>query len=675
MEVETLRRALLAVPEGSTLAMLALALPASVAVTAGVFRPWLVVAASAAAFAALWWLCPPRAPAAGASVAATLVAVVGTAGWTAVQLHSTGEYVTVDRDPAVYALTALWLVDNPSVAVPMTEAAQAAADVPGARTVGLGFGQSSDPLHPEFVHTVPAMAAVAGWLGGTDTLLRAPVVLGAAALLGVYSLGRRLLGDWWALLPPAALAVAMPLVAFSRSIYSEPLTLAVVAAGAALLVGLLDGTAPRPGRTAVLAGLYLGAAGLARIDGALFVAGGLAAVAAWVVLAGPRREDARSVLRGVAAPAVALVGLGMTDMAVNSGNYLARHGVQAGLAVGAMVAAALLGWLALGAAPRIRAWLAPRRQRVAAAGAALVALVTIGLLSRPLWLESRTFANDEQMTRDIAQRQAEEGLALDGTRSYDELTLEWAAWYHGWLAVGLGLLGIVVLTYQALAGRRPGVLAVLLTLGAPALLYVVRPSITPDHVWAMRRLVTAVVPLLLVAGTALLARLARSSRLGLLAGVGAALVVLGWPLAGWSGLVQVRDRVGQVDEAEAACAHAGDGRVVLANGAPGVDYLPTVRVVCDAQVVALSPTTQESLAQLRRAWGGGPLALVTFDVDAMPWTQRPTAPVHEAELAMWERSLIGAPSRPTVWERTMWAGTVLPDGRVEPVPSLPPSGG
>lgn len=657
--------ALAAAPDAVPLVALALTLPVGVAVTFGWFTPWFVLPAALLAMAALWplrlrdplpsdWGLP-----AGLAVGAAVV-------WMLVHLRFTGEFIAVDRDPAVYALTGIWLVEHSSVTVPMTEAASAAAGIDGARTSALGFGLSADPLSPEFAHTVPGLAAVTGWVGGTPAVLAANVVAGAVALVAVYAMARRVVGPWWALLPPVAIGLAMPLVAFSRSTYSEPLSLALGAAGVAALVSALEGDPSRQSRHALLAGLFLGAVGLVRIDGGLLLVGAVAAVGLWVLVAQVERPVALGVLTRVAAPGAAIVLLGLLDMGRSSGNYLSRLAGQAVAVVAtAVVAVALAVAIVRWGAP-LADWLDRRRRRAGILSAAAVGVLGVLLLSRPAWWEARFFAGRDTYVRDIERRQAEEGLALDGTRSYDELSVEWVSWYHGWPAVLLGLAGLSLLTYLAMGRSRLPALVVLVTLGAPALLFLVRPDITPDHVWAMRRLVPAAVPLILLAAAALLQWVGQRMRvLALPAGVLAVAVAL-WPLTTWNGLFGVRDRVGQVAEAEAVCGAVTDGRVVLAGDVPGVDYLATARIMCDAQVVSLVPTTQESLAELRAAWGDRPLSLVTYDSDAVPWTSPPGEPVHEARLAMWERSLIGAPSAPQVWVRTMWSGTVLPDGRVQP---------
>lgn len=670
--MEPLRRVVLVAPEASTLALLALAVPVAVLVTLGMFRPWAALVLAALSLVGLWWFHPPRAASTSPSALASVTALLGVLVWIAVQLRYTGEFIAVDRDPAVYALTGLWLVDHPSVTVPTAAAAEAAAGVPGARTAGLGFGQTVQSLSPEFVHTVPGIVALAGWMGGTASLLAANVVVGGMALLAVYSAARALVGDWWALLPPTGLALAMPMVAFSRSVYSEPLSLAMIGAGTACLALVVTGRSPCPGRTAVMAGLYFGAVGIVRIDGALLVSGAMVAVAAWALLVPPARAAARTVAAGVAGPGVALVAVGMADMARNSGDYLLRHAAEAGALLVGLAGAGVVMALGVAYAGRASRWISAHRSSIAVGGTALLVLVAAVLLSRPAWMQARTFAANEVLAADIERYQAAEGLPLDGTRSYDELSVEWVSWYHGWLAVALGMLGVALLSYQVLRGHRPAVLA-LVPLGLVALLYLIRPSITPDHVWAMRRLVTGAVPLLLIAGTALLAWWARRSRLGVVLGAIAGAAVAVWPLTTWSSMFEVRDRVGQVAEAQAACEQITDGRVVLAGGAPGVDYLPTLRIVCDAQVVALRDPTPGSLARLRQNWGGQPLTVITFGRDLVAWTEPPQTPVHEARLEMWERSLIGAPSAPTVWRRVMWSGTVRADGLVEPRPHRQPS--
>jgi hypothetical protein len=666
--VDGVRRAVTAAPDVAVLALLAVTIPVAAAVTVGWFVPWLVVPAAVVSLLVLWRLRPEplRHPGAAGASGVALVAVLV---WAVVQVRLAGEYIAVDRDPAVYALTGIWLVDHPAVAVPMTAAAEASAGVEGARTVALGFGASADPLRPQGNHAVPGLVAIAGWVGGVAAVLAANVAIAAVALLGLYGAGRRLVGPVWALLPPAVLALSMPMVAVSRSTYSEPLALAMAAGAATVLAGSLRVAALRD-RVGpfLLAGVFAGAVALARVDGGLVLIGAVLAVGVAAALAGVPPRRGIVALGAVTLGGVPLLALGVVDLALNSGDYLTRGREQAGLVaiVVALVVAVVLAGVLVATSTRVASWVERHRPRVAAGVAGAGVLVALVLLSRPWWFVGRAFAESPGFQRDIERYQAAEGLAADGARSYDELTLTWVSWYLGWPATLLGLAGLAAMGYAVVAARRLTLLAALLPLGVPALLYLVYPSITPDHVWAMRRLVTAAVPLLLVGVAFVLAWAWRRTAASRVAAGVAALVVLVWPLTTFSGLYTVRDRVGQVEEAQAACAQVTDGRAVVAGSRPGFDYIATLRIMCDVQVVQLTPVTAAGLARLREQWGGEPLTLLTFAPREVPWTRAPSGPVHEAAIAGWERSLVGPPERAPVQERSLWAGTIEPDGRVTP---------
>jgi hypothetical protein len=652
------------------LALLAVTVAVGAAVTVGAFTPWVVLPATAVVAVLLWRLRPDAAPAGAAWLAGSALALLGALVWTVVQVRLHGENIVVDRDPAVYALTGIWLSDHPSVAVPMTDAAAAAASSDVGTTVALGFGRSADPLRPEANHTVPGLVALSGWVGGIPAVLAANAAVAGLALVALYAAGRRVLGPLWALLPPTVLALAMPMVVLARSTYSEPLAVAMVCGAVATIAACLRRPDwARPWQPWLLAGLFVGGVALARVDGGLALIGAVLVVGVAAVLAPQPAADARRALRALAGGGAALLALGLLDLALNSGNYLTRGRETAGVIAIVVGLAAAFGMssLLIRRGERSHAWVERHRVRLAQGLLVGTVLLSVVLLSRPLWLTSRLFAGSEGFERDIARYQQAEGLPVDGARSYGELTLTWVSWYHGWPMVLLGLAGVSALAWWVVRDRRTWLLAVLLPLGVPALVYVVYPTITPDQVWASRRLVVGAVPLLLIAGAALLRALGRRSRLGAVAAAATAAVLVVWPLTTFSGLYGVRDRVGQLAETQAGCDQIPDGRVVVAGSRPGFDYVATPRIVCDAQVVQVTQVTQDDLAALVAAWGGTPLTLLTFDPLAVPWTRTPSGPIHESAIASWERSLIGPPEIAPVQTRALWAGVVQPDGRVEPI--------
>ena len=86
--------------------------------------------------------------------------------------------------------------------------------------------------------------------------------------------------------------------------------------------------------------------------------------------------------------------------------------------------------------------------------------------------------------------------AWHGSRS-----LHWFSSYIGVVALAGAFAGFVVLARDARNGRRAAT-AVSLFVVPVALLYVARPSITPDQPWAMRRYLPVVIPGIAIALTA-----------------------------------------------------------------------------------------------------------------------------------------------------------------------------
>ena len=107
---------------------------------------------------------------------------------------------------------------------------------------------------------------------------------------------------------------------------------------------------------------------------------------------------------------------------------------------------------------------------------------------------------------------------MDGGRTYAESSLTWVLWWTGAvtlivaLAVFAGLAHRWVGWWQSGSRRVPGWFGpALIGLGSTVLsLY--RPGITPDHPWADRRLVTIVLPTVVLAAVGGLAWAVRRLR-------------------------------------------------------------------------------------------------------------------------------------------------------------------
>lgn len=502
--------------------------------------------------------------------AAAALVVIGVVTVTNVASH--GEHLLADRDPGVYVTTGRWLADEGQLLV-------ATPDDPfsrheAAERTDLGFHPVDDRAGsaraPQFSHLLPVLLAWGHWIGGTTGLLIVPALLGAVALAAVWSFATRMLRPWTATAAVAALAVSPVQVFFSRDAYSEPLTQILLFAGLGLL---LDVTAPVPPRralvTGAVAGLLLGATFQARIDGV----GLLVLIPLWLALAlrtapGSDRREMVKTAAAVAAGAVAAMSLGLVDLALRSPSYLERLTPELLALLGALVATSMLAVAGVVLADRAPAWWARARDRwsapLAATAAVLVGLgAVLGWLVRPA---VSTVRGDE--SNFIAAIQAREGSVVDPTLRYAEHSIEWLSWYLGPVAVALGLFGIALVLWRA--GRRfePSAVTLLLAAGlGVTVLYLWRPSISPDHLWAMRRYLVVTLPLLvLLAGWVIdtatrLAPVPAGARATAATAVAAIVLVVPPALATWP-IRDARPHPGLADAVSSICAEVGDDAAI-----------------------------------------------------------------------------------------------------------------
>ncbi len=645
--------AVCALPERLLLVLLWTCVAVAGCTVAAQHRPVVLLPVAAALVAGTWrWRPGPLARRRG-DLSATVVLLLLLAVWVGVQVPLTGERLIISRDPDVYTLTALWLVDHASLSVP----------VPDGSVGVLSFDPARGALQPQGAHLVPALSAVLGWGWGTAGVLAANLVWGAFGLLGVFALGRRVVGAAWALLPVAALALSLPMVDFSRSMYSEPLSLALTMLGGALLLAAWDSGRRRD---FVLCGVALGAVSLARVDGALLtlgVIGGLTVLAALTGRADVPGRRWGSLL--VAAGATPLALLGVLDIGRYTVGYFDESRPQllaAAAAAFALIAgSSIVGYVAVAggtAAERGGALL----RRTVPGVTVLLGVLWVVLATRPWWLVARGATPSEA----VAFLQAAAGVAVEPRQSYDQDTLTWLAWYYGVVPVAVGLLALTAWLLYGLRDRRSGRLACLLLLVLPStLLYLWSPRITPDQVWAVRRFVPVVLPALLLATAWGLRAFAVRGRARQVAAAVLAIATVAWPAATLPGLWSVRDRGGTLAGVREVCAAvAGRPAVVTGNDT----LLPTVLIVCGVPAYGIrAEPTPERLAAAHRALGGGDIAVVTRDPAGLAVDG--TAPTAvDVQFTQWEPTLLRRPKTGLTQGTLVTVAAVDGEGRVRADP-------
>ena len=84
---------------------------------------------------------------------------------------------------------------------------------------------------------------------------------------------------------------------------------------------------------------------------------------------------------------------------------------------------------------------------------------------------------------------------------FQSASFRWFAWYLGTFALVFVVIGFIVLGVRAARTDSPAF--ILLATAVPVtLLYIARPSVSPDHLWAMRRYLPIVLPVMTIAAAA-----------------------------------------------------------------------------------------------------------------------------------------------------------------------------
>ncbi len=654
----------------------------SLALLVGQFRPLLVFPVAVVALVLTSRFVPQSPEVNRVALAGAGAALVTAVGWYLVQRGHTAEMIGLDRDPAQYTLSALYLVHHTTPDVALDPALPGlAAQVPGLLTDFLQ-GNTGAVNHIQGNDLLPGLLAVFGWVHGAAGVFTGNVAIGALALLSTYALARRILGPLWGLAPMLLLAVTMPLAAFSRMPYTEPAALIFVCG---MLVALWVAVGQRSTRLFALSGAFAGATMIARIDGGLTMVAGLAAIAllALAPVSAIRRREGRLAMLTFTWGALPAAALGWLDLFVHSPNYLQGLSGELYPVLAAMPVILVLGIglsLARGLTGRPVRWMATHQRKFAVVAGVLVAVAALVMVSRPLWLVDHFVKNRDggDYVGAVAARQKSEGLPIDGTRSYDEMTISWMAWYLGWVVVAAALVGAVLAAVRFCRRRDPQLLVVWVVPVLVGLVYLNKIAITPDQIWALRRLLPVVIP-----ATAIAAVFALRTVVMWLpkvayraAGVLVVTVLMVQPAWNWGGnMFSSREGLGEYDFVNQICNLAGDGLIVQAGSYPITgSMLPALQELCSDQVVSIQDATQTSMAQIAGNWTGrGPIVVVAFFPGSVTWTKPidPSKPLAKVIFSRWESVISRKPSNLNLQQASAWMGVLQPSGKVAPLDTAP----
>lgn len=674
---------------GCVLAMAAFGAVGLLLADLGLFKPVIWFVLGLAAFGGLVKLARPLASAEGKANEASNVGAAGAVAIALASMYWNGvnaaKHVQINRDGALYLNAGKWIAKHGTLNLrPFTAPFTASAPFIAGST---GMKQRGQHLEFDLSHMLSAILAEFQNVGGNRMMFLAVPILGGVSLLVFYLLAARLLRHpFAALAATATLAFLMPQVSFSRDSTSEIPTQVLLFTAVWLLC---DRRTLRNWGTAFCAGLLLGLVQAIHGDGLAFLLG-LPVLFAMLWLRAKRADRAQ--LRKGIIGCTAGVGTGLVLAALDllrwNRYYLSilQGNIERLAAVGVLVTAASIAAVMLARRPDLVEAARLRREPASKVAGVLALLFGFGAwFVRPLVQHVHAVPNAY-----VGLVQRINKIKVDPTRRYFELSVRWISWYLGPITLILGIVGAAALAQKLVRGKlRVPPLATGLILAPPALLYIVRPSITPDQVWAARRFLPAVFPGLILLAFGLLCVVARDRSRPYLTERRVAVVLLavlavGFPLYTIRNVTDMTEQRGLFPVITDACNKIGpNGAVVLLQEAQrpkSIAYLSdpqTLRSFCDVPVVVMLGNKARPLLlrTLAGEWAtkGRRLYLVSEYEQAI-LREFPQAKVHPTiigeETHLLEPTLLRRPSKYNPDNFHITAATQL---MIAAVPGTPPA--
>ncbi len=559
-----------------------------------------------------------------------------------------GEHLAIDRDPAITINAAKWLSETGSLEVDIEDGPFTAHTELVAKTEGMSE-TSSGKLQFQGDHFLTVLLAGANWLGGDTLMFVVPALIAGLALLGVYILLAVKTSPLASLVVMTALGFGLPFTALARDAYTE-IPLLLVVSG---VLWLTPNTRPPSAREASLIGLALGAMLTIRLDAALLLLGWPIIIAGWRT-PGHGRIDRRVVWILVAGflPGATIAAL---DLALRNRHYMQTHdsriiAMWVGVLVSVIVTIsylALLGEQRFGREARLSHKLLRR-----AAASGFIAISVYAWLGRP----SLNIVHKAPKTV-IAALQKLNGLPIDPTRRYTELTLEFQQWYYGIGVVAAGIIGIALAILVPTIGRN--VKNAALMIAPMSIVYLVHPNAVPDQIWVMRRYLVGATLMLLFGVAVLLTALLRNRSYGRPVAIGLCVALATGVLLPTALVTKpvryAADQRGHLAGIEKACEVLGPKAAVIVPAVRDANSLfkqvpQPLRAWCSAEVAVANARIEASEAKgLAREWAS--LDRILFVVANSP--EQISAICAESELAtieisnqhLLQQTLIGPPRR------------------------------
>ncbi len=548
------------------------------------------------------------------------IAVVFLIVWVGVNAFYSFQTAFIKRDPGVYATEAVWLTKHSSTNIPVNNSLS--FGIAGATQATSGVWADINKggegyLQPQGTHILSSILALFGKLGGLSLLYKANVIIGGIALLVFYVLARFYVRPRYALLGLMLLGACLPVIYFARDTYTEPLAmfftlslLLMFTVAYKLLRHKIDSKKVTFSLQDYgiwgLVGFLAGSTLLVRADGYLTFISLMPFFIVALLASKSKRPNPqhytviiKAFLVSIVAQLPAMV-LAYIDLHEQASGYFQSQGsliIKQIIAFFLGAIAVVVTGAVLRKRPDIRKNIIRRFKNKNMLRNMLVIVflaVSLILYSRPLWMQAAEHNGNVAGAVQSVQQLTNEAIA---PRTYAEHTINWLEWYMGGVCIVLVVIGIVAIINKTVLRLKIEYLIIALPAVLISLIYLWSPQITADQVWASRRFVPVVIPLLTLVSLIGLSYLEKSiTKIGTqrkyitMAMVFISILFVIQPLMTTRPFIRTRESAGQVAAIEALCDRLPRNSLVIwaAENTLSNDAPQSVRAFCDVQSFGLS---------------------------------------------------------------------------------------
>jgi hypothetical protein len=424
-----------------------------------------------------------------------LLAIVLVIGWGVFNSAYNAQTVYLYRDPGLYNTTARWLMDHDNIVIPATNPFGENNQLRTTSNAGVNtIKEDESRLYTHGQRLLPTLTAGVGRVTQEAAALKTNVVIGALALLAVYGFIRLFSKPRWALLVTTVLGMSLPMLYFSRDMYTEPLSMLFIFTMLSFVY-----YAKRTEKAAiwVLAGIVAGVTTMTRIDAYLGLAGLFIYLVSYLLVAKNRTKSLINVsvfLSSFSLTAI-VAWLDLTQLGTAYYRFhedlISMQLVLLASIIASGMAVVFVSWKTrvLGKITNILSIKALKRLSVI-----IIGIVAIVLFSRPLIV-------DGTREYEVQKIGGTESIVLQTEKTQNSITYDlgervilWPVWYLGALLCFFGLIGLFIMSNRLWNDESLLLIPFFLSFLSVATLYFFSPSITRDHIWASRRILPLIMP-------------------------------------------------------------------------------------------------------------------------------------------------------------------------------------